>query len=153
MECGCGLCDIIGNCKLKGYERVGVELSEKVYYAAKELHKDITFINGTISDIKNYNIDFFIAVNFTHVISSEDMRKAMNDLILKNHIHYVIVDEVTGNYPYTHNFEEIIPVEFCCVKKLGPYESDGGERYVKIFRNKNAKNYHYCVGEKSYWEN
>lgn len=140
VECGCGLGDIIGNRKLKSYERVGVELSEAVYCAAKELHKDITFINGTFSDIKNYNIDFFIAVNFIHVISSEDMREIMKNLILKNHIRYIIVDEVTGNYPYTHNFEKIITAEFGCGKILGPYESDGGERYVKVFKKKDIKN-------------
>lgn len=134
VECGCGLGDMIGNRKLKGYRRIGVELSEKVYCAAKELHKEITFINGTFSSIKNYTIEFFIAVNFTHEIPSDELGELIKNLTLENNIHYIIVDEVTGNYPYTHNFEKIMPKEFYCVKTFGPYPSDGGKRYVKVFK-------------------
>lgn len=136
VECGCGLCDIIGNRKLKGYKRIGIDASKEVCEAAQALYKDIKLIHGTFDNISNLNIEFLIAVNFVHEISPEDMKGILQNLTTKNNIHYFIVDEVTGNYPYSHNFNKIMPAEYDCKHIMGPYDSDGGKRNVKVFKKR-----------------
>lgn len=139
VEFGCGLCDIIGDYKLRKYKRIGVDLSEEVCNAARELHNEVTIINGTFDEIENVKIECLIAVNFIHNISSDDMSLIIGKLTAKNQVRCIIVDEVTGNYPFTHNFDKIMPEIYFCKKILSPYSSDGGERYIKIYEMKNGK--------------
>lgn len=135
VECGCGLCDILAcktfrNCKL-----IGVEKDKNVYDAINEIYRNrnISFINGTFGNIKGKHIDWFIAVNFTHGISDLEMADHLKSLINNNQVRHIILDEVTGNYPFHHNYADIIPCGYVLEKILAPYPSDGGVRRIVIF--------------------
>jgi len=95
----------------------------------------IELINGSFRDIKNLEIDWFIAVNFTHAISDKEMASNLQCLTKNNRIHHFILDEVTGNYEYTHDYKMLMPQGYILADKLGPYASDGGRRYIKVFQN------------------
>jgi len=137
IECGCGLCDILADKRLCRFERTGVEKRENVYLAARELYdnKGIKFINGSFDEIKGYEIEYFIAVNFVHEIEDSMMKRFLESVDKRNKIHYLIVDEVTGNYAYSHNFSGLVPQGYCIIAELGPYPADGGQRRIKIFEN------------------
>lgn len=110
VECGCGLCDILSAKCFSKCNRVGVERDKRVFDAIQEIYakKGIKFVNGSFQDILNMDIDWLIAVNFTHEISDADMAAYLNNLTEKNHIKYFILDEVTGNYKYTHDYAAIL---------------------------------------------
>lgn len=136
VECGCGLCDIVGDKAFKNCRRFGVEKEESVYLAASKIYGGrVTFINGTFQDIKNMNIDWFIAVNFTHTIPPGDMANNFRNLSESSIIKYFVLDEVTGNYKYTHDYDVLMPEGYILESTLGPYPSAGGKRHIKIFRN------------------
>lgn len=135
VECGCGLCDILKRIKTKG-RKIGVDQSEMVCNACRELYsnKTIEIINGSFDDIKNLEIEWFIAVNFVHNIATEIVREYFLELVQKNKIYNFVVDEVNGeDYLYTHNYDEIIPSKYKLKEKLGPYEVKGGKRVINIY--------------------
>ncbi|MCI9539770.1 MAG: class I SAM-dependent methyltransferase [Lachnospiraceae bacterium] len=138
VEFGCGLCDILANRGLKKWKRTGVEKEESVYQACRAIYKNtnIKFIHGSFMDIGNEKIDWFIAVNFIHNIPKEEIKKILYQLAKKNNVQYFILDEVSGNYPYTHNFDFLVRGGYCLVQSLGPYKADQGERYIRIYRIK-----------------
>lgn len=134
VECGCGLCDILADKSFQKCQRIGVERDERVFNALKEIYskKTIKFINGSFQNINNMKIDWLIAVNFTHEISDEEMKINLNKLVGNNEIKNIILDEVTGNYKYWHDYSAIIPHEYE-MKKMGEYRADGGKRQIKVF--------------------
>lgn len=132
-ECGCGLCDILGDRQLRVYQRYGFDLSEDIISADKELFSDIEFQSGSFETVQNLDITVFISVNFIHELSEDYLKSAYKQLFKNNNIKYYVVDEVTGLYQYRHNFAELLPDGNRLVKTLGPYLSAGGTRYIKIF--------------------
>lgn len=135
VECGCGLCDILKRIKTKG-RKIGVDQSKMVCNACRELYSDkkIEIINGSFDEIKDLEIEWFIAVNFVHNIATELVREYFLELVQKNKIYNFVVDEVNGeDYLYTHNYDEIIPPEYKLKEKLGTYEAKGGKRVVKVY--------------------
>ncbi len=136
FEVGCGLCSILGNDHLCGCKRVGIDLSDGVLNADKEVYgQEISFRKGSFEVIQNETIDALITVNFIHSISDEQLEQIFEKLFADNTIGYYVADEVTGRYPYSHKFEKLLPDSFSMEKKLGPYPSDGGFRYIKIWKN------------------
>jgi len=133
VECGCGLCDILGDRTLKGYKRYGFDIDENVIYVASKLHHDIEFTVGSFDKINHLNISVLIAVNFLHALPQDELRRMIHKLLAGNHVQYVIVDEVTGFYEHLHKFTTIFPTGCTVVRTLGPYESSGGVRYLKVF--------------------
>lgn len=136
VECGCGLCDILEDKAFKQCQKVGVEKDKRVYDAICDIyHGKAVFLNGSFQEIKGMNIDWFIAVNFTHTISDHEMMMNLKALAEDNQVWHMVLDEVTGNYQYSHNYVEIVPEGYVLENTLGPYPSDGGKRYIKIFKN------------------
>ena len=133
VECGCGLCDILGSSKLKKYKRYGFDLDENVIYVDKQLFHDIEFTVGSFDKIQDMDISALIAVNFLHILPEDILRATFHDLFTNNRIQYFILDEVTGLYEHLHKFASILPPGCTLVRTLGPYESWGGVRYIKIF--------------------
>lgn len=138
VECGCGLCDILGSNKLNKYKRRGVDLDENVIYVDRKLFPDIEFTTGSFDKLEDKNISVLIAINFLHILSRDEVQAAFQDVLTKNRIQYVILDELTGLYEHLHRFDSILPPGCTLVETLGPYESWGGVRYVKIFDVSNA---------------
>ena len=138
IEFGCGLCDIVGNKKLKRFTRIGVDSSVETCRAAQELHKDIKIINGSFEDIKGLNIEYLIAVNFIHDIPGTQLEQYFTSLIHDNRVEYLILDEIKGgDYRYHHDFSSWeAKFNFSIVKKMGPYVASGnGERYIVVQKN------------------
>ncbi|MCR5238230.1 MAG: hypothetical protein K6E34_13620 [Lachnospiraceae bacterium] len=137
VECGCGLCNIIGDKKLDEFFRIGFDINETLLNAERELYegKSISFVKGSFGDIGCGRIDFLISVNFPHEIPTDSLKKIYSSLFKRNQITYYIVDEVTGNYPYHHNYSSILPDEYRLYESIGPFGSDGGERNIRIFKH------------------
>lgn len=138
VECGCGLCDILACKAFRKCKLLGVEKNKSVYAAINEIYhsRDISFINGTFEDITEKCIDWLIAVNFTHEISDIEMTDILENLTKNNQIRHIILDEVTGNYKYQHNYAGIVPKGYTLEKIVGPYPADGGVRHIVIFEKK-----------------
>lgn len=139
IEFGCGLCDIVGNKKLKRFTRIGVDSSVETCKAAQELHKDIKIINGSFGDIKGLDIEYLIAVNFIHDIHSDQLEQYFTSLIHDNRVEYLILDEIKGgDYKYHHDFASWEDkFNFSLVEKMGPYVASGnGERYILVLKQK-----------------
>ncbi|RKM60412.1 glycosyltransferase [Butyrivibrio sp. CB08] len=137
VEIGCGLGDIIGDSLLEGYSRKAYDLSSEVICAARErfMKRGVEWYVGSFNDVKDRDIEFLIAVNFIHSIKPEYLLEYFNNLYSRNKIKYLIVDKVTGNYPYTHDFESLLPEYVHEIKRFGPYYADGGERYILLWEN------------------
>lgn len=133
VECGCGLCDILMDKNFKRTKRIGVERDKRVYDAICEIYTREKFINGSFQDIRNMKIDWFIAVNFTHEISDGEMSIYLKQLVEKNEVKNIILDEVSGNYRYKHQYTDLIPEGYLLKRVMGPYQADGGERYICVF--------------------
>lgn len=133
---GCGLCDIIGDERFRTFKRIGIDCCKEVIYAAKEEYcsENLELFVGGFDDIRKQSIDYLITVNFLHEINDEDLHQIYNRLFTENKISMYIVDEVTGNYQHIHNYSKLIPQQYSIIHSLGPYKSDGGERYIKIFK-------------------
>lgn len=133
VECGCGLCDILGNKKLKQFKRFGFDVDKNVILVDREMYPDIDFTEGSFEKIQHMSISVLIAVNFPHMLPVGVLHAAIHNLLAENQVRYFIVDEATGLYKYAHKFAEILPPEYTEIKAMGPYEGWGGVRYIKVF--------------------
>lgn len=138
VECGCGLCDILGSNKLKKYKRYGFDVDENVIYVDRKQFQNIEFAAGSFDKIQHMNISVLIAVNFLQILPEDEVRAAFREVFTKNRIQFFILDEVTGLYKFLHRFDSILPSGCTLVKTLGPYASWGGVRYIKVFDTSNA---------------
>lgn len=135
VEVGCGLCNILGNEKLNICKRIGIDMRESIINANKEIWGDkIEFQIGTFDSLKGMNIDYLISVNFLHGIPPKELSDIYQRLFSNNNIQYYIADEVTGNYTYEHALKSLLPSSFNLIDSLGPYESDGGARFIRIYK-------------------
>ena len=134
VELGCGLCDIIGDRRLKKYERIGMDIDDKVIAEARLHHSDIKLKNGSFDDIgTGKTIRFLIMVNFLHTIPMEVLREKLERIFSRNTVDFFIADEVTGNYKYTYGIEDVLPHGYVLDKMIGIHPSDGGVRVIKAF--------------------
>ena len=139
LEIGCGLGDIIADPLLNIFNRTAYDISSEVIGADREWYKGrgIEWNVGVFNDVRDRKIDCLIMVNFIHSVKPEYLKEYFPNLFFRNHIRYMFVDQVTGNYPYTHDFEQLLPEGVREIYRFGPYDSDGGHRYILIFENRN----------------
>ncbi|MBP3819028.1 MAG: class I SAM-dependent methyltransferase [Butyrivibrio sp.] len=134
VELGCGLCDIIGDGRLNGYERIGMDIDESVIDEAKLHYRNIDLRQGSFDDIgENKNIHFLIMMNFLHEIPPEELRTIFEGVFSRNRVDYFIADECTGNYKNIFNLIDILPTGYVQDTEIGIYPSDGGVRIVRAF--------------------
>ena len=139
LEIGCGLGDIIADSLLDGFDRTAYDISHEVIEANREWYqgRGIEWNVGVFNDVRDRRIDCLIMVNFIHSVKPEYLSEYLTNLFSRNRVHYLVVDQVTGNYPYTHDFEALLPEGVEEIYRFGPYDSDGGHRYILFFENKN----------------
>lgn len=139
LEIGCGLGDIIADPLLDGFKRTAYDISPEVIGADREWYRDrgIEWNVGVFNDVRDREIDCLIMVNFIHSVKPEYLSEYFPNLFSRNRIRYTVVDQVTGNYPYTHDFVALLPEGVEEIYRFGPYNSDGGHRYILLFENKN----------------
>jgi len=139
MECGCGLCNIIGNSMLGGVRRIAIDREHSVLASDEyRFGKTIEFRHGSFEQIVEKSIDVLVTVNFVNSIPLEEVKRIYNELFKDRYIKYYIVDEVTGNYLNQYRFKELIPDEYVMSYSLGPYAADGGVRYIRVFERNGA---------------
>lgn len=137
VELGCGLCDIIGDKRLKSFRRFGLDIDNEVIEEAKLHFSDIDLKCGSFEDLEiKQDLDFFITINFLHAIPPEELRENLNKIFRESHIEYYIADEVTGNYRYLFKIEDILPEGYVLDRIIGIHPSDGGVRMIKGFMRK-----------------
>lgn len=112
VECGCGLGDIIGGVRCR--KKYGYDISEEVIQAARYLHRDVIFRQGSFKDIKEEYIDCLIMVNFIHEIQSSELEKELNLLMNRTNIRLIVMDRITNikgtHYKYEQHGEEFFPL-------------------------------------------
>lgn len=117
VEIGCGLGEIISRIDAK--EKYGFDIDKNVLRAARFLHKNVVFKEGSFDDIINFyhDVDIVIAVNFLHMYDEATVRNIMKRLVYKTKVKYIIIDRYTEDYIkrqqgkiiYTHHLEEYEP--------------------------------------------
>ncbi len=137
VELGCGLCDIIGDRRLKTFERYGYDIDKAVISEAKLHHKDVCLECGSFDNVGiGKKISFLITINFLHLIPKEKLKNSLKRVLSDNQVDCYIADDVTGNYLHKFSIEEVVPDNYILENTIGVYPSDGGVRRVKAFCRK-----------------
>ncbi len=137
IECGCGLCNIIGSEFVGNCKKVGIDREEAVLSADRELYGNkIKFRLGSFEQATESYIDVFVSVNFVNSIPPDIVKDIYSKLFKDRYIKYYVVDEVTGNYRNHYRFKELLPDYYELSYSLGPYAADGGVRYIRVFKRK-----------------
>lgn len=136
VECGCGLCNIIGNISSDECRKIAIDREEAVLAVDKDVYGDqIDFRLGSFEQIGEKHIDVLITVNFVNSIPPEEVNKIFSNIFHNSYIKYYIVDEVTGNYLNHYRFKDLLPSCYKLSASLGPYGADGGVRYIRVFEH------------------
>ena len=78
------------------------------------------------------NIDYLIAVNFLHDFETEQVKMWFDNILNKNNIQNIIVDELTDeNYFCLHKWELILPKEYKQISYINNQIDNG--RVIKLF--------------------
>lgn len=133
LEIWCWLGEILS--KIKSPNKYGFDTALEVINAAKKLYPSSNYSVGTFDTIKGYEIDYLITVNFIHAILPEELKSYYATLCRDNTIKTIIVDELhnNNNYRFNHNFSEILPSDYVCIKS-SPYFV--GNRKIVVFKRK-----------------
>ena len=132
VEIGCGLGESLARIKCRN--RYGFDTSQQVLKAAriKFCFKGIKFFNGSFDDVLDMNIDYLIAVNFLHDFETEQVKMWFDNILNKNNIQNIIVDELTDeNYFCLHKWELILPKEYKQISYINNQIDNG--RVIKLF--------------------
>ncbi len=112
VEIGCGLGDIIGNINYDTRFLMGLDCSKRIIIAAKILHPCITFKIGSFSNVDNEREICLILVNFLHFMNPQYVRKAIKDVLKRNRVKYVVMDELRNTedseYKYEYDGKELL---------------------------------------------
>lgn len=139
FEIGCGLGEILNNIKAKKLK--GYDIEKEVLRAARILNRKVNYSRGSFNKIRNEIITYLITVNFIHLLSPEQLKRYYEKIIQQNQVKYIVADEVNSpEYKYNHKMDKILPKNFQCIKKIGPFEAFRGIRYIVIFENKDLNN-------------
>lgn len=132
VEIGCGLGEIIGNCK--DCERQGLDLDEEVIKAAGRLYRNTHFCVGTFENIVDEQIDYLITVNFIHAIAPEELKRDYQYLCENNDIKNIVLDITDSpNYQYVHNVRYLFDgLGYMVKKRLKRYQVINGTRWIYI---------------------
>ena len=133
LEIWCWLGEILS--KIKSPNKYGFDTAPEVINAAKKLYPSSNYSVGSFDTIKWYKIDYLITVNFIHAIPPEELKSYYATLCRDNTIKTIIVDELhnNNNYRFNHNFSEILPSDYVCIKS-SPYFV--GNRKIVVFSKK-----------------
>lgn len=132
VELGCGLGESLARIKCRN--RYGFDTSQQVLKAAKIkfCFKGIKFFNGSFDDVLDMNIDYLIAVNFLHDFETEQVKMWFDNILNKNNIQNIIVDELKDeNYFCLHKWEFILPKEYKQISYINNQIDNG--RVIKLF--------------------
>ena len=132
VELGCGLGESLARVKCRN--RYGFDTSQQVLKAARVKYsfQGIRFINGSFDDISDMNIDYLIAVNFLHDFETEQVKIWFDNILNKNNIKNIIVDELSDkSYFCLHKWELILPREYKPISTINNELNNG--RIIKLF--------------------
>ena len=132
VELGCGLGESLA--RIKCQNRYGFDTSQQVLKAAriKFCLKGIKFVNGSFDDVLDMNIDYLIAVNFLHDFETEQVKKWFDNILNKNNVKNIIVDELSDeSYFCLHKWELILPREYRQISCINNELNNG--RIIKLF--------------------
>lgn len=142
VEVGCGLGEILGSIKGVSNKRIGLDLSCQVINAAQNIWKNIDFREGSFDDLKEGEVGILIFVNFIHTISTEELKKLINDCLRNNKAMIVVLDVVhnseSSTYKYTHDTKQLFEgLPYTFIKKSSEYQVMGGaQRHIEYWGHK-----------------
>ena len=103
IEVGCGIGEIIGNCRAK--ERRGYDIERCVIEAAKKVYRKTQFYVGSMENIRNLKIDCLITVNWIHSMETDELISLYLDALKNNQIKEIILDVICNDSSYIHNHD------------------------------------------------
>lgn len=139
VEIGCGLGDIIGYIKAKRHKKTGLDLEQKVAYAAGILHPDTQFLKGSFANVRNQDIYCLIMVNLLHFIDPNYTGAEIKKIIDNNNVKYVVLDELRDtentSYRYECHGDKILGNQYVqCYRSKRMNAAEGASRHVNIYK-------------------
>ena len=105
IEIGCGLGDIIGYIKAGRNKKMGLDLEQKVVYAAGILHPDTQFRKGSFGNVRNQEVYCLIMINLLHFIDPDYTKREIKKILENNKVEYVVLDELRGTEKTSYRYE------------------------------------------------
>ncbi|MCM1124307.1 MAG: hypothetical protein NC416_17135 [Eubacterium sp.] len=139
VEIGCGLGDIIGYIRAGRNKKTGLDLEQKVVYAASVLHPNTQFRKGSFAAVRNQEIYCLIMVNLLHFIDPDYTKNEIKKILENNKVEYVVIDELRGtensSYRYECHGEEMLGGQYApCYRSKRINAAEGANRHVIIYR-------------------
>ena len=139
LEIGCGLGDIIGHVKAKRNKKTGIDLEQKVVYAAGILHPDTQFRKGSFASVRNQKIYCLIMVNLLHFINPDYAKEEIRKILENNRVEYVVLDELRDtentSYRYECHGDEILGKQYePCYRSKRLNAAEGANRHIIIYK-------------------
>lgn len=131
VEVGCGIGTVLA--AIRPTRGVGYDTDAAVIAAARETGWPYDFRVGSFADVAEGEIDVLIAVNFTHNIPPEELRRCFEQVLTANRVKYVVVDSVA--YTYHHDYDAVLAGLCERVSTSEPFVS---ERRVLLYRVSSA---------------
>lgn len=131
VEVGCGIGTVLA--AIRPTRGVGYDTDEAAVAAAREIGRRCEFRAGSFADVAEGEIDVLIAVNFTHNIPPEELRRCFEQVLTANRVKYVVVDSVA--YTYHHDYDAVLAGLCERVSTSEPFVS---ERRVLLYRVSSA---------------
>ena len=119
-EVGVGIGEIIN--RLPACKKYGFDLEEKVILAANKVNdsKDITYQVGSFNQVLNIQekkLTALFCLQFLHSIPSQELTPIFQKLINEKEIKYIVVDIVTTENEFIHDFEKIFGDKYSLVEE------------------------------------
>lgn len=139
IEIGCGLGDIIGYVKSKRNRKTGLDLEQKVVYAASILHPDTKFRKGSFANVRNQEIYCLLMVNLLHFIDPDYTKGEIKKILENNKVKYVVLDELRNtentSYQYECHGDEILGGRYVpCYRSKRMNAAEGANRHIIIYK-------------------
>lgn len=131
VEIGCGLGDILRRLAFKN--KLGLDQDKRILRAAKMLGIFDNIGNGKIT-FQQYMFpseelpgmfDAVVMVNWIHHLSPEILKRAVDNIFLKNlKTHGILVLDVVANksYQFNHDWKFLTEKLNCAIRLVGPFE-------------------------------
>lgn len=140
VEVGCGLGDIIGSLKWT-YGKIGLDRCPKVLRAARLLHPDIAFYEGSFKNVRCRKISCFIMINFIHIIPPDKLKEDIERILGSSKVEMFVYDTFRENmgteYRYSHDGNYLFGGKYKLIKRSkGFIAAHNAKRYIEYWQVK-----------------
>ena len=140
VEVGCGLGDIISSLKWT-YGKIGFDRCSKVLKAARLVHPNVIFYQGTFRDVNYREISCLIMINFIHTIPTDKLKEDINRILNKSKVEMFVLDTFRNNkgteYTYSHDGNYLFDGKYKLIKRSkGFIAAHNAKRFIEYWKIK-----------------